>query len=133
MNLKFNLKNHFYLLVVFVFLFSYLAFAQEAQEDCRDMILNDTVWVGQEGAENEYVKFKLFGDSILSYWNASGDESLSGTWSVDGTDIILSINNGYTTYTGSIKDLGPVSCGALSGDAENSHGEDWHWSVLQQP
>lgn len=83
-------------------------------ESCIEINPLGSMWIGKSNtAKNELVFLILYPHNILKYSNTDS------TWKIENNKLILSINNGFATYYGQIKN------GRFFGNAVNVQEQEW--------
>lgn len=91
-----------------------------------------TTWTGTVRApdsngkfnDNEYVIEFLPGNRL--HWNWNGTEYTNATWQQTGRAIRIEMNNGYSTW------LGTIERNRMSGTSVNKLGHKWDWVLTQR-
>jgi len=86
--------------------------------------LESTVWAGTD-SDGDYYVFRFNRGGLLQCTNSTSTNT-TGTWRQDGSRVILSISNGYSTYTGTL------AGDTIEGTATNKAKHTWRWSVKKQ-
>jgi hypothetical protein len=88
--------------------------------------VSDTTWAGTD-SDGDYYVFTFKSGGRVAFTSPSGTYDEAGdTWAQAGSQITISLTDGYATYTGTI------SGDTMSGTAINTKSHTWTWSFRRQ-
>ncbi|HMP57931.1 MAG TPA: hypothetical protein PKD86_01150 [Gemmatales bacterium] len=80
-----------------------------------------TTWSGVDSDGDRYV-FRFLRDGVLD-WTSPAGRFRDGKWQLEGDRVTITLNDGYSTYTATIKN------DAMEGEAVNRVGRRWTWKM----